>query len=66
MNIERVIRQPHGVIIHARARRRTVSGWFDAAGVMLDCEKIDSLNRSRRPNQYERETLEIFGRLQAL
>jgi len=49
-----------GFVAH-KAIDGKVSAWFDAAGKLLDCERINGAGQSRKPNKATREYLAGIG-----
>lgn len=38
-----------------------ISAWFDAAGILLDCESIDSRYRSRKVHASRLHEIQVIG-----
>ncbi len=54
-----------GFVIHRATehlvRFERVSAWYDKDGKLLDCERINGLNQSRKPNAATRGYLASLG-----
>ena len=46
-----VQRFPQGGFVLHKCFGQRISAWYDARGILLDCERIDALERSRKPSR---------------
>jgi hypothetical protein len=49
-----------GFVLHKCFGQR-ISAWYSNIGILIDCERIDSLGRSRRPSKTIFERLCYMG-----
>ena len=45
-----ISRFPQGGFVLHKCFGQRISAWYDSRGILLDCERIDSLGRSRKPS----------------
>jgi len=51
MSMMQVQRFSNGGFVLHKCFGQRISAWYDSKGILLDCEKIDSAGRSRKPSK---------------